>query len=129
MSQCGEAYTYDESNVHTARWIGTTRRTRSDWEVPINQIHISINATESHKSIVQTTIGNTKLRLVTGDIAEQDTDAVVTAAHWRLTREPARTAPFTRKVDRRFMKSVAGLAAAPLATQSSPPAAISQQNQ
>jgi len=86
MSQCGEAYTYDESNVHTARWIGTTRRTRSDWEVPINQIHISINATESHKSIVQTTIGNTKLRLVTGDIAEQDTDAVVTAAHWRLNK-------------------------------------------
>jgi len=26
------------------------------------------------------------LRLVTGDIAEQDTDAVVTAAHWRLNK-------------------------------------------
>jgi O-acetyl-ADP-ribose deacetylase (regulator of RNase III) len=32
----------------------------------------------------QTTIGKTVLRLVDGDIAEQDTDAVVTAAHWRL---------------------------------------------
>jgi O-acetyl-ADP-ribose deacetylase (regulator of RNase III) len=33
-----------------------------------------------------TTIGKTTLRLVTGDIAEQDTDAVVTAAHWRLNK-------------------------------------------
>ena len=31
-------------------------------------------------------IGKTKLRLVVGDIAEQDTDAVVTAAHWRLNK-------------------------------------------
>ena len=34
----------------------------------------------------QTTIGKTTLRLVVGDIAEQDTDAVVTAAHWRLNK-------------------------------------------
>jgi O-acetyl-ADP-ribose deacetylase (regulator of RNase III) len=34
----------------------------------------------------QTTIGKTQLRLVVGDIAEQDTDAVVTAAHWRLNK-------------------------------------------
>jgi O-acetyl-ADP-ribose deacetylase (regulator of RNase III) len=34
----------------------------------------------------QTKIGRTTLRLVTGDIAEQDTDAVVTAAHWRLNK-------------------------------------------
>src|SRR5438132_6768870 len=34
----------------------------------------------------QTKIGKTTLRLVTGDIAEQDTDAVVTAAHWRLNK-------------------------------------------
>ena len=34
----------------------------------------------------ETTIGKTVLRLVTGDIAEQDTDAVVTAAHWRLNK-------------------------------------------
>ncbi len=33
-----------------------------------------------------TTIGKTRLRLVTGDIADQDTDAVVTAAHWRLNK-------------------------------------------
>jgi O-acetyl-ADP-ribose deacetylase len=33
-----------------------------------------------------TTIGVTTLRLVTGDIADQDTDAVVTAAHWRLNK-------------------------------------------
>src|SRR5678815_4367197 len=31
-------------------------------------------------------IGKTLLRFVTGDIAEQDTDAVVTAAHWRLNK-------------------------------------------
>src|SRR5205809_4038769 len=35
---------------------------------------------------MQTTIGKTTLRLVTGDIADQDTDAVVTAAHWRLNK-------------------------------------------
>src|SRR6516162_2173112 len=34
----------------------------------------------------QTKIGRTTLRLVTGDIADQDTDAVVTAAHWRLNK-------------------------------------------
>ena len=31
-------------------------------------------------------IGATRLKLVTGDIAEQDTEAVVTAAHWRLNK-------------------------------------------
>lgn len=35
---------------------------------------------------METTIGKTTLRLVTGDIADQDTDAVVTAAHWRLNK-------------------------------------------
>ncbi|MGD0816393.1 MAG: macro domain-containing protein [Verrucomicrobiota bacterium] len=34
----------------------------------------------------ETKIGKTVLRLVTGDIAEQDTDAVVTAAHYRLNK-------------------------------------------
>ena len=34
----------------------------------------------------ETRIGKTVLRLVTGDIAEQDTDAVVTAAHWKLNK-------------------------------------------
>jgi len=34
----------------------------------------------------ETKIGKTILRLVTGDIAKQDTDAVVTAAHWRLNK-------------------------------------------
>ena len=35
---------------------------------------------------MQTSIGKTRLLLVTGDIADQDTDAVVTAAHWRLNK-------------------------------------------
>jgi O-acetyl-ADP-ribose deacetylase (regulator of RNase III) len=35
---------------------------------------------------MQGKIGKTTLRLVTGDIADQDTDAVVTAAHWRLNK-------------------------------------------
>src|SRR5256885_11502438 len=35
---------------------------------------------------MQVAIGKTMLRLVTGDIADQDTDAVVTAAHWRLNK-------------------------------------------
>ena len=35
---------------------------------------------------MQTIIGRTTLLLVTGDIADQDTDAVVTAAHWRLNK-------------------------------------------
>jgi O-acetyl-ADP-ribose deacetylase len=34
----------------------------------------------------ETKIDKTVLRLVTGDIAEQDTDAVVTAAHWKLNK-------------------------------------------
>ncbi|HEX4609154.1 MAG TPA: macro domain-containing protein [Urbifossiella sp.] len=34
----------------------------------------------------QALIGKTTLRLVTGDIADQETDAVVTAAHWRLNK-------------------------------------------
>ena len=34
----------------------------------------------------ETKIGKTILRLVTGDIAKQDTDAVVTAAHYRLNK-------------------------------------------
>jgi O-acetyl-ADP-ribose deacetylase len=33
---------------------------------------------------MQVTIGNTRIELVEGDIADQDTDAVVTAAHWDL---------------------------------------------
>lgn len=36
--------------------------------------------------LAEAKIGKTVLRLVTGDIAEQDTDAVVTAAHWRLNK-------------------------------------------
>lgn len=35
---------------------------------------------------MQTTINETTLQLVIGDIADQDTDAVVTAAHWRLNK-------------------------------------------
>jgi O-acetyl-ADP-ribose deacetylase (regulator of RNase III) len=35
---------------------------------------------------VHTIIGKTTLCLVTGDIADQDTEAVVTAAHWRLNK-------------------------------------------
>src|SRR5437899_92008 len=35
---------------------------------------------------METVIGKTKLRFVTDDIAEQDTDAVVTAAHCRLNK-------------------------------------------
>jgi O-acetyl-ADP-ribose deacetylase (regulator of RNase III) len=34
----------------------------------------------------ETKIGKATLRLVAGDIADQDTDAVVTAAHWRLNK-------------------------------------------
>jgi O-acetyl-ADP-ribose deacetylase (regulator of RNase III) len=35
---------------------------------------------------VEIKFGKTVLRLITGDIADQDTDAVVTAAHWRLNK-------------------------------------------
>jgi O-acetyl-ADP-ribose deacetylase (regulator of RNase III) len=35
---------------------------------------------------IERIVGGAKLRLVTGDIAEQDTEAVVTAAHWRLNK-------------------------------------------
>jgi len=33
---------------------------------------------------MEITVGGTRLRIVEGDIAEQDTEAVVTAAHWDL---------------------------------------------
>src|SRR5213594_3320997 len=36
--------------------------------------------------LTEVRIGKTVLRLVDGDIADQDTDAVVTAAHWRLNK-------------------------------------------
>src|SRR5207247_2515814 len=45
------------------------------------QSALSISAMSMQKKI-----GKTTLSLVTGDIAEQDTDAVVTAAHWRLNK-------------------------------------------
>src|SRR3954451_23641604 len=35
---------------------------------------------------MKTTIGNTLFELIEGDIAAQDTDAVVTAAHWKLNK-------------------------------------------
>src|SRR5215469_17742205 len=35
---------------------------------------------------MQVQIGKTTLCLTTGDIADQETDAVVTAAHWRLNK-------------------------------------------
>jgi hypothetical protein len=37
---------------------------------------------------MEVTVGRTRLQLVEGDIAAQDTDAVVTAAHQDLEREP-----------------------------------------
>src|SRR5881396_2225653 len=36
--------------------------------------------------LTEVRIGKTVLRLVDGDIADQDTDAVMTAAHWRLNK-------------------------------------------
>ena len=49
---------------------------------------------------MKTTIGAARFELVEGDIADQDTDAVVTAAHWDLLGGQERTAPSTSK--RRF---------------------------
>jgi O-acetyl-ADP-ribose deacetylase (regulator of RNase III) len=42
--------------------------------------------TDDNKQSMEVRIGKTKLALVTGDITDQDTDAVVTAAHWRLNK-------------------------------------------
>jgi len=39
---------------------------------------------DSKAKLMRTQIGQTVVELVNGDIAEQDTDAVVTAAHWKL---------------------------------------------
>jgi O-acetyl-ADP-ribose deacetylase (regulator of RNase III) len=44
----------------------------------MNLIHIQ------SMSPARAIIGQTRLEVVTGDIADQDTDAVVTAAHWKL---------------------------------------------
>jgi len=45
-----------------------------------------VTGSQSENMSTETRIGKTVLRLVTGDIADQDTDAVVTAAHWRLNK-------------------------------------------
>lgn len=69
---------------------------------------------------MRTVIGRTVLELAEGDIAEQDTDAVVTAAHWDLAgaREP--TAPSTSRRGRACWRSAALSGAAPSAGRSSP---------
>jgi O-acetyl-ADP-ribose deacetylase (regulator of RNase III)/ActR/RegA family two-component response regulator len=54
--------------------IPGVRRPEKRNEVPVGEAQL------------ERTIGGTRLRLVTGDIADQDTDAVVTAAHWRLNK-------------------------------------------
>jgi len=59
---------------------------------------------------MQTKIGKTTLRLVTGDIADQDTDAVVTAR--------ALMARFTPRADRGFTRSADASEVVPSATRS-----------
>ncbi|MEI9864982.1 MAG: hypothetical protein WDN00_10585 [Limisphaerales bacterium] len=61
---------------------------------------------------MQTVVGKTILRLVVGDIADQDTDAVVTAAHWRLNKGNGTDGTIHSKGVQRFMKNASGLAVA-----------------
>ena len=65
---------------------------------------------------METAIGKTRLRLVIGDIADQDTDAVVTAAHWRLNKGTGTDGTIHSKGGRRFTKNACASAAARLET-------------
>lgn len=58
----------------------------SGWHIPLSTPGATKLYFSTSRMPVETKIGKTLLRLVTGDIAEQDTDAVVTAAHWRLNK-------------------------------------------
>ena len=79
----------------------------SDYEISIpRQLwNDARRITEIANMPAEVTIGHTILRLVTGDIADQDTDAVVTAAHW------PRTARSTRKAGQAYTRSAAKSAA------------------
>jgi hypothetical protein len=69
-------------------------------------------------------IVKTLLRLVTGDIAEQDMDAVVTAAHWRLNKGSGTDGTIHTKGGPKSTKNAGRLVAVQSAMQSSRPAAI-----
>src|SRR5258706_12904539 len=66
------------------------------------------------KFSMETTIGKAKLRLVTGDIAEQETDAVVTAAHWRLNKGTGTDGTIHTKGGRRIYEECRRIGGCPI---------------
>ncbi len=74
----------------------------------------------------ETEIGMTTLRLVTGDIADQDTDAVVTAAHWRLNKGTGTDGTIHTKGGPRIYEQCRASEVVPSATRSLLPAATSE---
>src|SRR4029453_6190004 len=62
----------------------------------------------------QAKIGKTTLRLVTGDIADQDTDAVVTAAHWRLNKGTGTDSTIHTKGGPRIYEECRGIGGCPI---------------
>jgi len=75
---------------------------------------------------MQTKIGKTTLCLVTGDIADQDTDAVVTAAHWRLNKGNGTDGTIHTKGGPKIYESATASAVARLVMRSLPQEVISR---
>jgi O-acetyl-ADP-ribose deacetylase (regulator of RNase III) len=64
------------------RW--NRKRRESEGLTSSSNIRSQVFTRSGGKNSMYTHIGATRLELVEGDIADQDTDAVVTAAHWDL---------------------------------------------
>ena len=63
---------------------------------------------------MQTTIGETRLELVEGDIADQDMDAVVTAAHWDLKGGQGTDGAIHFKAGRELLEECARIGGCPI---------------
>lgn len=63
---------------------------------------------------MQVTVGKTRLELVEGDIAEQDTDAVVTAAHWDLGGGQGTDGSIHRKAGPLLLAECRGMGGCPI---------------
>jgi O-acetyl-ADP-ribose deacetylase (regulator of RNase III) len=67
-----------------------------------------------HDAHVQVAIGNTCFELVEGDIADQDTDAVVTAAHWNLAGGQGTDGAIHFKAGPALLEECRGIGACPM---------------
>ena len=81
----GEQTSWENDLLHPTGWQTKTLNKTGENTFPYAPFGARLRLNTNGMS-TEVKIGKTVLRLVTGDIAEQDTDAVVTAAHWRLNK-------------------------------------------